>query len=475
MHHRELLINGFFIGGPCDSSVGKEIVRDPLTGQPWATVAEGGWSELSTAIECAAEAFQAWRWSTPQVRQTLLFRIATLIRERREELVEDLVREIAKPVRLAESEVDRMAITFETAGSALDHWGVEPVDVSLDPRSRAFDVTSRRIPRGVVLAIVPYNWPFNLAAHKIAPALAVGCTVVMKVSPLSAYSGLTLARLLHEAGCPPGVVNAWNGATPLVKRAIDHPRIDVVSFTGSAAVGWEIAKIPRQKHVVLELGGDASVVLMPGADLLPAVVSTLNSAFAYAGQICISAQHLWVAEGDLEAVKYACIEMIGAVGVGSPADTGTICGPMINEDAARRVMDWVQEAVELGGEVLVGGTRSGSIMSPTVVLNPPLQSRLATEEVFGPVLTLRAYLSIEEPRAAINGSKYGIHASVFGPGAVEFAETLDVAGVVVNDVPTVRFDAAPYGGVRQSGLGREGVVESMREYTTPKTMMQRIT
>ncbi len=475
MRHRELLINGFFFGGPCDSSVGKEIVREPWTGSPWATVAEGGWSELSTAIECAEEAFRTWKHSSVILRQELLLRIATLVRDRSDELVETLVEEIGKPIPLAKGEVDRMAITFETAARALDRWGEVPIDISLDPRSSDFHVSSHRVPRGVVLAIVPYNWPFNLAAHKIAPALAIGCTVVMKVSPTAAYSGLTLARLIHEAGCPPGVLNAWNGPTALMSKVINHPKVNVVSFTGSAAVGWEVAKLPRSKHVVLELGGDASVVFLSGTDIEAAVPRVVASAFGYAGQVCISAQHLWVHADDLERVSELLVSQTRALARTDATDRSGICGPMISVEAATRVKDWIDEAVEGGGQVLVGGEREGNFVEPTLVLNPPKNSRLANEEVFGPVLTLRSYTNPDEPRQAINGSRYGIHASVFGTDASTYADTLEIAGVVIDDAPTVRFDAAPYGGVRESGLGREGVWESMLEFSTPKTTIRRTT
>ncbi len=464
MRHRELLINGFFFGGPCDSSVGKEVVRDCYSRNVWGTVAEGGWSELNTAIESAAQAFESWKSSPFPERQILLRKIAENVRARRDELAEILVAEIGKPIVWAEGEVDRLAITFDTAAKALSDWGWQPVDVSLDPRHESYEVSSCRSPRGVVLAIVPYNWPYNLAAHKIAPAIASGNTVVMKVSPLAPYAGLTLARLIHESGCPEGVVNAWNGPDALMKKAVAHPRVDVISFTGSAKVGWSI---PQDKHLILELGCDAHVIFNRGTKLSHAVPAVIKSAFGYAGQVCIAAQHLWVHESLFEEAKDRLIVETNECPTGDPARRETVCGPLIHAQAAARVAEWIAE----GGEILAGGGRTGNVIQPTLILNP--RGLLATEEVFGPVLTLRSFTDIREPIEAVNSSKYGIHASIFGDDALALSCQLNVGGVVVDDVPSTRFDAAPYGGLKQSGLGREGVHAAMQEFTTDQTRIVR--
>lgn len=487
MRHCELLINGYFIGGPCDQGVGKTLHRSPWDGRTVGTAAEGSVSEAEAALAAAVGAFGMWSRTPVAERQALLYRIADIIDERADELAELLVAEIGKPIVAAQGEVRRCAITFRLAGDALDDWGPEPLDLTADPRGKDYEGDFFRVPRGVILAIVPYNWPLNLAAHKIAPALAAGNTVVLKPSGQAPLSTLTLARIVHEAGCPPGVLNAVHMPAPVAQRLALDPRVAMVSFTGSPEVGWKLKALLPEKPVALELGGDASIVLAHDADLDDAIPRLVAAGYAYSGQICISAQHIRVDRRIAAEAMQALALATHACPVGDPENPETICGPLISKDAADRVVGWIREAVEGGAKVLAGAGFGGgaiapepdrpTLVRPTLLADVPDGCRLAKEEVFGPVLTVSTFDGIDDAIAQVNASAYGIHAGVF-TGSSEIAERcvreLQVGGVVINDTTLVRFDSMPYGGVKRSGFGREGVRFAMEEMSEPKVRLRRV-
>lgn len=476
MIHAELLINGFLIGGPCDGSIGKEVVRNPYDGSVVGSAAEGGFAELRTCIDAADMAFQTWRSSRPHERAALLSRIANLVEDRKEELADLLVREIGKPIDLARGEVDRTAVTSYTAAHEAEALRDIPVPLTHDIRGGAYSASVRRAPRGVVFGIVPYNWPYNLTAHKVAPAIAAGSTIVIKPSPLAPISTLSLLRLIHDAGCPAGVVNGWNGAVPAVSRAIADPKVKTISFTGSDAVGWALKERYWDRHVVLECGGDATAIVFPDADLETATKRIAVGAFAYAGQICISVQHVLVHRSIADEFLTLLREQTASLGVGDPSVAGVVSGPMISVDAAKKIIELIEDAKRVGGRVLVGGERTSTMVKPTILTDVPSVARVRNEEAFGPVLVVTVFDRREEAWSFVNQSKFGIHAGVFTDDPrlqAEAADQLEVGGVVVNDVPTVRFDALPYGGERRSGFGREGVRWAMEEFTYPKSIVER--
>ena len=550
MLHRELLINGVFLGGPCDTSVGKEVSRSPWTGHVVGTWAEAGPAEIEAALDAAATAFPLWSLSSAEERRELLLRIASLIRDRREELANLMVQEIGKPITAALAEIDRTQITFELFAGLTD-CGYAPVDISHDPRSSNYSLEVQREARGPVLAITPYNWPFNLAAHKIGPALACGCTVVLKGSEKAGLCTLELARLIHEAGCPAGVVNAIQCPTPLAARMVSDPRIKVVSFTGSAAVGWHIRSQVPDKHVVLELGGTAPCIVTPSADLRVAAQRIALSGNVYAGQVCISAQNVYAHSSVIGEFSSLLAEELALLPCGDPSLPETVVGPVIDPAAAERIREAIgvalppgQEGVprlaggravdtesqattslplvslgdsplKKGGELSPspreggvaprsgdGGGNTGVPPSPTASGLPPLggehlpqlQEQAAegaahpnlirptlligggpTDEIFGPVLTLRPYESLPDVIQEINGSPWGIHAAIFTQEESEVtqAKQIECSALVVNDGPSVRFDAMPYGGVKRSGLGREGGIFALDDYSLPKSTIKR--
>jgi acyl-CoA reductase-like NAD-dependent aldehyde dehydrogenase len=489
MRHAEMLIDGHFIGGPCDQATGKAVVKNPWDGSVVGTAAEGGLGELQGCLDAAWGAFQTWRHSSVGDRQALLRRIAALVRERREELVELLALEVGKPVVWGRGEVDRMAITFELAAAELGDWpdgggarlgtpGVgEQMPLDYDPRGRDYEAWAGRFPVGPVLCIVPYNWPFNLAAHKIAPALAVGNTVILKPSPLAPISTLTLARLIHEAGCPPGVVNAWLGPDAVIEKVSHDPRCRMVSFTGSPAVGWKVKRsLPPEKKVALELGGNGFAAICGDADLDWATDRCVLGGYGYAGQVCIAVQHVLAERAVYERVRDLLIAKTNACIWGDPMLADTVCGPMIDSRAADRVEEWIAEAGAAGARVIAGGGRDGNVVKPQLVEEVPSGTRLYGEEVFGPVLTLEPFEQFDEAISRINSSPYGIHAGIFtsDPSRMDLAfRELEVGGVVIGDYPTLRFDHLPYGGVKQSGFGREGVRFAMEEMTEWKSLVVR--
>jgi acyl-CoA reductase-like NAD-dependent aldehyde dehydrogenase len=477
MPHAEMLLAGHFLGGPCDQAVGKSVLKNPWDGSTVGTAAEGGWQEAEAALEAAHEAFSGWSRRPAHERAELLAKVSETIRERRAELAELLVDEIGKPITWAFGEVDRMAVTFELSAKAARELGLHPQDLAYDLRGKDYEGSWGRAALGPALCIVPWNWPFNLAAHKIGPALAVGNTVVLKPSGLSPISSLTLARIVHECGCPPGVLNAVNVPGKVAERLAQDGRVKKVSFTGSAEVGWKLKELLPRKKVTLELGSDSSVIVMPDADLDWAAERAATSAFGYAGQVCISAQHVWAHADAYDAFKEKLIRQTEACPTGDPKDAKTVCGPLIHAEAADRVESWIAEAEAKGAKALVRGKREGNTLWPTLMEDVPREAKLGCEEVFGPVLTLQRVADLDEAFERVNASPFGIHASIFTSDLLAqeraFRE-LEVGGVVVNDFPSVRFDDLPYGGVEASGFGREGVRFGVEEMSQPKSFVRRI-
>ncbi|MBV6457361.1 MAG: NADP-dependent glyceraldehyde-3-phosphate dehydrogenase [Fimbriimonadaceae bacterium] len=477
VRHAELLINGTFLGGPCDGAIGKSQSYSPYDGKLVGIWAEAGWGECDAAIASSVEAGRSWRCSTGKERADLLARISRRLHDDRSLLAELMALEVGKPISMGLAEVDRAVHTFALAAGLATESGATRQDLSYDERGLNYHAEVIRQPRGVLLGITPYNWPVNLAAHKIAPALAGGNTVVLKGSGQAGLCSLTLARLIHECDCPHGVLNAVQCASPLAEKMALDPRIDAVSFTGSPKVGWHLKELLPRKHVTLELGGDAFAVVDESADLEAACKRIAFGAFGYAGQICIKVQHVLVHRSRYEDAKAILRDLTEATPIGDPRDPSTVCGPVISSDAADRIEEWVAEATAAGAEILAGGNRIGNVIEPTLMAQCPETVRLGCDEVFGPVLTLDPFDDFNQALDRVNHSRYGIHAGVFSirEDRIEASiERLQVVGVVINDVPTVRFDSLPYGGVKNSGFGLEGVRFAYEELTQPKSVVRRI-
>jgi acyl-CoA reductase-like NAD-dependent aldehyde dehydrogenase len=472
----ELLIDGHFFGGTCDSTTPREEAISPFTGRRIGMAAEAEWNHVDMALDAAERAFADWRRSPRHERQALLRSIARAVREHADHLTNLLAAEVGKPVTAGRAEVARLALTFEIAADLLSEPSGALLPADTDPRGPGHTIRVERFPIGPVLGIVPWNWPYNLAAHKVAPALAAGCSITLKPSAASALCTLELGRLIHEAGCPAGLVNVVNCSGELASRAAADPRVKKVSFTGSEAVGWMIKSQVTDKPVTLELGGDASAIVLPSADLDWAAERICAGAFAYSGQICISIQHVWAHREIADELRQKIADRASATPSGDPLDEATVVGPIISDEAADRIMQAIDDAEAAGATVVAGGSRTGRVIEATVMEGVPAESALACEEIFGPVMTLAPVSGLEEAIARVNASRFGLQCGVFTDSLREAEaafQELEVGGVVIGDYPTLRFDAMPYGGAKRSGFGREGVRYAFEEMTELKAMVTR--
>lgn len=451
--HVELLIAGHRIGGPCDQAVGKELARSPVDGSVIGTYAEGGWSELLTAISAADEAQQKWRYSSEHERFMLLVRMVEALQDRKSELVEILESEIAKPKPLAEAEFDRLIQTFKITRSLLEEDWVDLVE------SREDHYCITREPRGVIFAITPFNFPLNLAAHKIAPALASRNAIILKPSPKSALSTLTLALILQEAGIPDGLLNTWIGPNPLVVKALKDPRIKMLSFTGSAEVGWNLKDQFPRLHMTLELGGDASAVVAPHLDeeFEEHFDLVVKGAFSFAGQSCISTQHVWVHRDSYDQWSTELRRWV-------TENQGLI---QIDQAARERYKKVLAEAKSGGATVTVGDFEHPA----AIIENLPTNSPLFGNEVFAPLLILHRYEELKEVFKVIEAKTNPINVSFLSRSEdynVKFLG-MNVPGLLLNKPTNFRDDALPYGGSGKSGIGREGPRYAIEEMTELQT------
>ncbi|HET7453878.1 MAG TPA: aldehyde dehydrogenase family protein, partial [Thermoanaerobaculia bacterium] len=407
-------------------------------------------------------------------RAEALRAIAAGIGRRRSEFAEAIVAEAGKPIRYAEGEVDRAIVTFTLAAEEAARIGGEILAVDLEPRSENLWCGVERFPKGVVAALTPFNFPLNLLAHKVAPAIACGCPVVAKPSPRTPRAARLLAEESAKTAWPAAafsVVECDNADAPALWR---DARVAVVSFTGSDAVGWRVKEEAPRKTVVLELGGNAAAIVHADADLETAAKKLAVSAFAYGGQVCIKAQRILVARPVLSAFLDRFAAAARALAPGDLRDPRTGLCPLIDDEAARRVASWVDEATSAGAAVVLGGPRDGRYVPPTILTGVGEDAKVRRREVFGPVAIVDPYDAFEDALAAANDTAYGLHAAVFTRDIGRIREafrSLEVGGVLVNEPPSTRIDNFPYGGVKASGAGREGVRSTILEYTEPRVLL----
>ncbi|MFN2433376.1 MAG: aldehyde dehydrogenase family protein [Gemmatimonadota bacterium] len=458
-----LLIAGELRGGK-----GVWEIRSPFSGEPVGSAAVGDAEDVRAAIDAAVRAARAARELPSHARAAVLRRIRQGLFERREELARLLAREAGKPVTSARLEVDRAIFVFEVAEDESKRIGGEVLPLDLVPAGERRWGITRRFPLAPISAIVPFNFPLLLAAHKIAPAVACGATLVLKPPPQDPLCVLGLAEILHGCGYPPGGLNVVPCSVEDAAPLLDDPRVRMVTFTGSGRAGWAIRARAARKKVALELGGNAGVIVAADADLDHAARRCALGGYAYAGQSCISVQRVLVHRDVCDAFTERFVGIVGALRTGDPLDETTDVGPLIDESNAIRAEAWIREAVAGGARVAVGGGRRGSMLEPTVLLDTRSDMRVNCEEVFAPVVTLRPYADLDEALATLNDSPYGLQAGIFTNDlrAVWKAfETAEVGGLVVNDISGFRVDHMPYGGVKESGQGREGVRYAIEEMT----------
>jgi acyl-CoA reductase-like NAD-dependent aldehyde dehydrogenase len=468
-------LTSFINGRKVSPGGGKvRIIQSPFDSRvvAEATTAETGLIE--EAIAAASEARATMHALSSYGRARILEQVADTVGEDREDLARLLEEEAGKPISLARLEVDRCIQTFTDAA----HWARRPhaEAIPLDgfPPGQQRLGLLRRFPVGVVAAITPFNFPLNLVAHKLAPAIAAGCPVVLKPASQTPSMALRLAEFIVKAGLPAGalqvLVLAGADADPLVT----DDRIAMVTFTGSADVGWGIKARAGHKKVTLELGGNAAAIVESDADWALAARRLANGAFAYAGQSCISVQRIYVHETIAAAFTDALVAAAAEMPCGDPRDEKTVCGPLIDAANADRVEDWISRAQARGGRLLCGNRRVGSVISPTVIADAPDDAEVSCDEVFGPVVTLSAYRDFTEALTRVNNSRYGLQAGIYTNDwrkIWQAFETLEVGGVIHNEAPTFRVDPMPYGGVKHSGMGREGARWAIEEMTEPRLLV----
>lgn len=475
--YRGILMNGSYIDGQwTKSGNGGLDVKDKYTGAqlgylPYATEAD-----MERAIACAAAFRKEFREWNAGRRAAMLNDLASLLWSESEKFVELIVREGGKPVSYARTEVERGLATLRMAAAEATRFGGEvvPLDFGIGAGKSAF---TRRVPVGVVAGITPFNFPLNLVLHKVAPALAVGCPIIIKPAPQAPLTALALAEMAQTVAYPGGALQVVIADNAQAEKLVRDERIAMLSFTGSDKVGWHLKGIAGKKKLALELGGNAAVIVDGSTDLDQAAKAIAGGAYLYAGQICISTQRIYVLEAVREAFEEALIQAISKVQSGDPQKDVVINGPIIDRGHLERIDAWVQEAVQAGAKELAGGfvlDPEHNIYAPTLLTDTTESMKVCSEEVFGPVAVMESVRSFEEAIERVNAGRYGLQAGVFSNRIDHMRlahERLEVGGVIIGGVPGFRIDSMPYGGVKDSGLGREGVRYAMEEMTEPRLMV----
>jgi acyl-CoA reductase-like NAD-dependent aldehyde dehydrogenase len=448
-------------------------VRSPYSGDLVGRVARAGAEEARRAVAAAERAL-----SEPlpaHERAEILVRVAGHLGRRHEELAQLICAEAGKPLAAARTEVSRAVSTFTMAAVEARKLAGEMVPMDASPAGAGKLGFTLRVPVGIVGAISPFNFPLNLVAHKLAPALAAGCSVVLKPASQTPLSALLLAELELEAGLPPGWLNVVVGpAGELGDVLVDDERVKLISFTGSGEIGWSLRERAPRKRVNLELGNSTPVIVEADADLDGVAAALATHAFSFAGQSCISVQRVYVQRRAYDDLLARFLPRVEALKVGDPADEETDVGPLIDGDARDRVLAWIEEARAAGAEVLTGGGLEGELLRPTVLANAGPELKVSCEELFGPVCTVTPYDTLDEAIDLANGTRYGLQAGIFTaslPSALAAAQRLEFGGVTINEAPTFRADQMPYGGVKASGNTREGPAWAVRELTEERLVV----
>src|SRR3954469_9517220 len=451
-----------------------EVSNPAKTDQPAGATYNATPEQYDEAVEAAIKAFETTRRLPAYERGAMLRSISAGIRDRREELGRLIALESGKPIRDALVEVDRASLTFRLGAEEAERMVGEVIPLDLMASSRGRVGITRRFPLGPIAGISPFNFPLNLAAHKVAPALAAGNTIVLKPPSKDPLTMLTVGEIIERAGVPEGAVSILPMSRTLGDRMVADDRFKLLSFTGSPSVGWRMKERAGKKRVVLELGGNAGAIVDQSADLAWAVKRILVGAFGYAGQVCISVQRIFVHRSRYDEFLTQLVEGGKQIKTGDPLDAETQMGPMVDEANAARTERWVREAEEMGGRVLLGGRAEGAFFPPTVLVDTPATAQVCSNEAFAPLVVVFPFDDFGEAIKSVNDSFYGLQSGVFTNDLAHSWQAfneLEVGGVVINDVPTYRIDHMPYGGVKDSGLGREGLRWAIEDMTELRIMV----
>jgi len=464
---------GFLLNGKWRTDGERIEIHAPGTGQLVGSTHRASAVHVEEAIEGAVRAFQVTRHLGGFERQRILRAISHSLERQREELARVVATEAGKPLKAARVEVERAAFTFSIAAEEAVRIGGEYLPLDWQSAAAGRWGIVRRFPLGPIAAITPFNFPVNLVVHKLAPAIAAGCPIVLKPAPQTPLSSLRLAQIIEAAGWPAGALNVLPLSNEDAGKIVSDDRLKLLSFTGSTAVGWALKRNAGKKKVVLELGGNAGVIVCADANLGYAADRCVLGGFTYAGQTCISVQRILVEEDAFEKFAEGLVSRVQRLKAGDVLDEHTDVGPLINEDAARRVIDWIGEAVRGGAKVLCGGKRQGAMVAPTVLTHTKPEMRVNCMEIFGPVVTVEKFGDFGEALDTLNRSDFGLQAGLFTKDFTRITkafETLEVGGLMVGEVPSWRIDHMPYGGVKDSGIGREGLRYAIEELTEPRLL-----
>lgn len=453
------------------------VVTDKYTGEAVSVVAKADPKALDQAIQAAADAAPAMAQLAPYERQQILEHCIQRFEARADELAMLLCVEAGKPITDARGEVTRLIDTFRVASAEAINIDVgDTLELATTARAHGYRGFTRRVPVGPCSFIAPFNFPLNLAAHKIAPAIAAGCPFVLKPASNTPLSAMVIGEILAETSLPKGAFSILPCDRDAADLLTTDERIKLLSFTGSPEVGWQLKSQAGKKKVVLELGGDAACIVDSDADLVEAVNRVSFGSFYQSGQSCISVQRIYVHTTIYQRFKERLLDKIQTLEVGDPRDADTNIGPLITEKEAKRVQAWVQEAMNQGATLLCGGERNGAIVTPTLLEHVPASATLMQEEVFGPVAMLIPFEDFDQVLEAVNSSRYGLQTGIFTRDLYKVQQAwdrLNVGGVIIGDVPSWRVDSMPYGGVKDSGFGREGVRWAIKDMTEERLLVVR--
>jgi acyl-CoA reductase-like NAD-dependent aldehyde dehydrogenase len=453
------------------------LVRNPFTNQVVAKTFKADIQLLEKSIKAAGECQKIMAQLSSFEKYEILMSIASEIRSIRKEYAELLTKESGKPIRYSLSEIDRAAQTFTVAAEEAKRLPGELISLDWTKPGEGKEGIVKYFPIGIIGGIIPFNFPLNLGVHKIAPAIAAGCPIIVKPATPTPLSLLKLAEIIDKTNLPKGAFSVLPMDRETGNMIVTDDRIKLLSFTGSPTVGWKMKKEAGKKKVVLELGGNAAVIITPSADIALALQKNLEGAFAYSGQICIHVQRIFVQEEKYEVFLKEFKEQTQKLKFGDPLDPETEVSVMIDQLNSDRVEEWVKEAKEAGAKIIWGGKKDGAFYYPTLVTNTNNQMKICSEEVFGPVVVLEKYKEIQDAVTMVNDSVFGLQAGIFTNDINEMNYAfnhLDVGGVILNDVPTFRVDHMPYGGNKESGLGREGVKYAIMDMLEARILVKPI-
>ena len=466
----------FYLANKPESPNSDLEVTDKYTGEVATRVAMASAEDIERGIEAAVKATEPMREMAPYERQAILYHCVQRFQERFDELADALCVEAGKPIKDARGEVSRLIDTFRIAAEESVRIEGEVLNLEISARAHGYRGMTQRVPIGPCSFISPFNFPLNLAAHKVAPALAVGCPFVLKPASRTPIGAILIGEVLAETNLPEGAFSILPCHRDGADLFTTDERLKLLSFTGSPGVGWDLKARAGKKPVILELGGNAACIVDEDTDLDDAVARLIIGAFYQSGQSCIGVQRILVHENIYDALKEKLVGATKKLVAGNPKDENTFIGPMISESEATRLHSWINEAVDAGGKLLCGGKREGAMLEATLLEDVPPSTNVCTEEAFGPVAVLSRFSKFDDALDAVNDSKFGLQAGIFTRDWYKIQkawDTLDVGGVVIGDVPSWRVDNMPYGGVKDSGLGREGIRYAIADMTEERLLVIR--